>query len=69
MKKRRRIVWLAALILLALAGASMLLSKYGLEVTRLELGFNGAAGGLRRLQNSPAERPARARASARTTKS
>ena len=45
MKKRRRIVWLAALILLALAGASMLLSKYGLEVTRLELGFNGLPAG------------------------
>ena len=45
MKKRRRIVWLAALILLALAGASMLLSKYGLEVTRLELGFDGLPAG------------------------
>ena len=38
MKKRRALTF-AALIVLALLGAGMLLSKYGLEVTRLELDF------------------------------
>lgn len=40
MRKRRALTF-AALIVLALLGAGMLLSKYGLGVTRLELGLEG----------------------------
>ena len=40
MRKRRALTF-AALIVLALLGAGMLLSKYGLGVTRLEIGLEG----------------------------
>lgn len=39
MTKRRRILRFSLLVLAALLAAALLLSKFGLEVTRLELGF------------------------------
>ena len=58
---KRRLFTAALLVLIApFAALLLLLSKHGLSVTRLTLEFSGLPG-LRRFQNSPAERPARLR--------
>ncbi len=45
MKRRRLILRLAVIVAAALIGSSLLLSKYGLSVTRLELGFEDLPAG------------------------